>query len=269
MSPHERQQACLLYRHFLSRLVDLEWLAARSDMSALWSQIVALLAAFSFVFVVLKMEQLWVHHLSPAQELVTAWGDQEFLIATTITVTGLFAVLTWNTIFPDKRDALVLSPLPVRTRTITLSKLAALLSALGIAVLAVNSFTGLAAPFLLPTHAGAFFPLRAFAAYAVTMAAVALFIFSALVTLQALTLQLLPYRLFLSLSAYLQMAVLVLVLIVYFLTPPLATVTGLTAPEHQMLLAWLPSFWFLGLWQELLGNAPSFFAPYRSGPFIT
>ena len=139
---HERRQAWLLYRHFLSRLIDLEWLAARSDLSALWSQIVALLAAFSFVLVILKMQQLWVLYLSAAQEMEAAWGDQEFLIATTMTITGLFTVLTWNAIFPDRRDALMLSPLPVRTRIITFSKLAALASALAIAVIAVNSFTG-------------------------------------------------------------------------------------------------------------------------------
>jgi hypothetical protein len=40
---------------------------------------------------------------------------------------------------------------------------------------------------------------------------------------------------------------------VYFLMPPLANPRGLTAPESQHLLKLIPSFWFLGLYQELNG----------------
>ena len=43
---------------------------------------------------------------------------QHFLIATTMLVVGLFAVLSWETTFPDQRDVLVLAALPVRARTI-------------------------------------------------------------------------------------------------------------------------------------------------------
>jgi hypothetical protein len=32
-------------------------------------------------------------------------------------VVGLFAVLSWESTFPDKRDVLVLGPLPVRAGT--------------------------------------------------------------------------------------------------------------------------------------------------------
>src|SRR5205085_794217 len=47
---------------------------------------------------------------------------QHFMIATTMLVVGLFAVLSWDATFPDQRDALVLAPLPVRPRTMFLAK---------------------------------------------------------------------------------------------------------------------------------------------------
>ena len=53
------------------------------------------------------------------------------MIATTMLVVGLFAVLSWESTFPDRRDVLVLSPLPVRARTLFLAKVAAVGSALG------------------------------------------------------------------------------------------------------------------------------------------
>jgi hypothetical protein len=46
-----------------------------------------------------------------------------------------------------------------------------------------------------------------------------------------------------------------LFLSVYFLQPSLATPQALMATQNQRLLAWLPSYWFVGLFQELSGFA--------------
>ncbi len=46
----------------------------------------------------------------------------------------LFTVLAWNNVLPDRRDRLILGLLPVRPRTVLLAKLAALGTALGVAV---------------------------------------------------------------------------------------------------------------------------------------
>ena len=69
--------------------------------------------------------------------------EQEFLIASTMAIAGLFSVLAWNTVLPDRRDCLVLGLLPVRVRTIFLAKVAAIATALGVSVAAINIFTGL------------------------------------------------------------------------------------------------------------------------------
>ena len=84
----------------------------------------------------------------PDLGLVLAWVEAHFLISTTMLVVGLFAVLSWESMFPDRRDVLVLSPLPVRGRTLFLAKVAAVATALSLTVLALNIFPGLAAPFV-------------------------------------------------------------------------------------------------------------------------
>jgi hypothetical protein len=46
--PVERDQFRMLYRSFLTRIVDLELLSSRGDIGKLLGQLTALLAAFSF-----------------------------------------------------------------------------------------------------------------------------------------------------------------------------------------------------------------------------
>ena len=94
-----------------------------------------------------------------------------------------------------------------------------------------------------------------------------LFVFCVFLTAQGVASQLLSYRLFLRASSFLQLAAFFLILGVYFLTPGLATVAKLAAPENQRLLDWLPSYWFLGLLQELNGGADPVFAPLAARAF--
>ncbi len=79
--------------------------------------------------------------------LVFAWVEAHFLISTTMLVVGLFAVLSWESMFPDRRDVLVLAPLPVRPHTLFLAKVAAVATALSLTVVALDFFPGLAVPF--------------------------------------------------------------------------------------------------------------------------
>ncbi len=63
--------------------------------------------------------------------------------------TGLITVFIWDTLVFDKRDAMVLGPLPVRGTTVVFAKLAALATFLVGAALAVNVTSGV--PFALVT----------------------------------------------------------------------------------------------------------------------
>jgi len=252
--PSERRQFGLLYRDFLFRMVDLELFSSHGDIGKLLGQGGALLAAFSFVMTVLMVPRYMTSRLPVEGLAVAAWGDEEFLISTTLAVAGLFAVVAWNAVLPDRRDAFVLGPLPVRIRTVFAAKVTAMISGLGVSILAVNVFTGMA----FPTFGAG---LRALAAYWTTMAAAGVFVFASLLALQGFAAHLLSYRRFLRISGVLQTVALFVILSCYFLTPSLATPHQLAAPENQRLFAWLPSFWFLGFFQELRGSTDAVFAP--------
>jgi len=241
--PDQHRQFRILYRDFLFRILDLELLASRGVAQRLLGQFAAMLAAFSFTFTMYFVPRYGLSTLPWEKLSRLGWVDQDLLIATTMAIAGLFTVLAWNNVLPDRRDCLILGLLPVRQRTVFLTKLAALGTALGVAIAALNAFTGLAYPFAIaPPGSGTLAVLRGFGAYWTTMFAAGLLVCCALLSIQAIAANLLPYRLFLKLSGVLQMAAFFAILGVYFLKPPYTA--GLT---------WLPSFWFLGLFQKLSG----------------
>jgi hypothetical protein len=168
---------------------------------------------------------------------------------------GLITVLNWDSAFPDRRDVLVLAPLPVRASTLFLAKIAALCAAPFLAIVALNIFSGLVWPLFFNSGKGRVFPLlRVLPAYWITILIAGVFIVFAFLAVQGLAANLLPRQLFLRVSAFFQAGLLCLLLLVYFLEPSLESPAVLTAPENQRLLAWLPSYWFLGLFQQLNGS---------------
>jgi len=247
-----RLQFRVLYREFLFRMVDLELLSAQGDITKLLGQFAGLLI---FISSVQALGALLFdgRRMSTSTLMIFYWRQEHSLIAMTMVVVGLFAVLSWDSMFPDRRDVLVLAPLPIRARTLFLAKVAALATALNLTVVALNVFTGLVWPCRLTPANGGFLDVilslalyRSFAAYWITMLSAGAFIFCSVLSVQGLA-GLLPRRRFLRASAFLQMAAFCLLVSVYFLEPSLA-------PENQRVLAWLPSYWFLGLFQALNGS---------------
>src|SRR5271170_1717919 len=135
-------QLRVLYRQFLFRVFDLEVLSAHAqgDANRLLGQFAALLVFVSVSITLGSM--LFSEPTAPWMDsrdsgLLLAMVAQHFLIATTMLVVGLFAVLSWDATFPDRRDVLVLGPLPVRPRTLFLAKAASLGAALGVTVVSL------------------------------------------------------------------------------------------------------------------------------------
>lgn len=144
----------VLYREFLFRMVDLEVLSAdaQGDANKLLGRFASVLVFISVWMALGALGYAGTRMDSPAAlalELVTS----QFLIGATMLVVGLFAVLSWDSTFPDRRDVLVLAPLPVRGRTMFLAKVAAAATALVLAVVLLHGAMGLVWPFAFAVHA--------------------------------------------------------------------------------------------------------------------
>jgi hypothetical protein len=237
-------------------VIDLDALSADGDMRKLTGQIIGILAGISIIFAAPLL--LMRGPLPPP----VAWSAEHFFLSTTMAVVGVLSVLSWNSVLPDRKDLLVLLPLPVPTRTIFAAKGAALASVLSSSLIALNWISGLTWPLLFsPPRSSLFGSLWSVAAWWITLALAAVFIFSCALCAQACAALLLPRQLFLRISALLQVTAFVTILGTWVLEPSLATVPALEASQNQRLLAWLPSYWFLGVFQQLNRSMQPAFAP--------
>ncbi len=245
-----RQQWRVLFRLFLSKVIDPELLSTEVDPEKLLGQIVTALLSVSFL---VSIPLLFMGGRLPEG---IAQMFEHFFIATTMLVVGLFAVLSWDEVFPSRRDVLVLSPLPVSSRTIFLAKMAALGAGLGLAVGALNGVSGLLWPWMFaPAGSGIFGPFRAMLGFWLTLVMAGMFVFGATLTVQGIAARVLPRQMFLRISALMQVALFCVLVSVYVLEPSLESKTALSAAANQRLLEWLPSYWFWGMFQQLNGSA--------------
>jgi hypothetical protein len=250
----------VLYRQFLLRVVDLEALSVQADVPRFLGQFASILIFISLIAATGVLMSGGALKDNVDAYLRFAWGGEQALISGMMLVIGLLTVVSWDSTFPDRRDVMVLSPLPLAPRTILLAKVVASAALLGLAILTLNFASGIAWPLLIGSHHESVWGyFESFAAYWFTMVAASAFLYCAVLTVQGFTALLLPRRVYLTLSALLQLAAFGLFLGVYFLQPSLATPAAMAAAENHCVLAWSPSFWFFALFNQLNGTLPSDF----------
>ena len=237
----------VLHQQFLLRVIDLESLSIEADIPRFLGQFAGVLIMFSFI-----------HAFAVYVAIVQfPYRLEHYLISTMMLVAGLITVVSWDSTFPDRRDIMVLAPLPIRPGMILAAKISASATLLFVALLALNTMPGLVAPLLLgQLHQSIFGSFQVLAAYWITMVVATLFLYCAVLAFQGLASLILPRRLFLRLSALLQLAAFGLFISVYFLEPALGTVPELLAPENQRVLVLSPQLWFLGLFNQINGTLP-------------
>lgn len=246
----------ILYRVFWLRVIDLEALSPEGDVQKLAGQIVGILAGISIIFAAPLL--LMAGPLPPS----VAWTAEHFFLSTTMAVVGVLSVMSWNSVLPDRKDLLVLGPLPVRTRTIFAAKISALVGLLSFSVIALNWISGLTWSLLFSQpRAGTFGSLWSIVAWWITLTAASAFVFCCGLCIQGGAALVLPRQLFLRVTALLQVVAFVTVLGTWVLEPSLESIAALTAPRNQRLLAWLPSYWFLGMFQQINRSMQPAFAP--------
>jgi hypothetical protein len=182
-----------------------------------------------------------------------------FITYSMVTV-GFIAVCLWDALTFDRRDAMVLGPLPVRGRTIVIAKLAALGALLMGAATAVNLLNAFVFAFSTADRLGGFTLIRHFLALFVSTAAGALFVFAVVTILRGVVDLLAGPRTAAAVGSLMQFVFVVGLLGVVILCPAVWRV------PHRVLVnmtitGWLPTSWFLALFEQIRGSRRFYSGP--------
>lgn len=242
----------LLARTFFARFFESDLLPADVPQAqfVIWS--LALLAAPGLLLPVRLIGNLL--QAPPASLPDSLLLHRLIFITLSMTIAGVVTLIIWDGVFPDRRDARILTPLPVSGRVLIGARLLALAALCGIFV----GGTSLAPTVTYGLAAGAFGaaanPLRGLIAHAVANVAASVFVFTSLIALQGLALNFAGRRWSDRLSFLTQMLFVLALLQLAFFMPHLAGALPSDLQGTWLLL--LPSVWFLGL-NDVVGGVPA------------
>lgn len=241
-----------LVRHFTNRLFESDMIARGGNLNEIVVTIIALLIAGGVVLAYVTALQFARHPgMNRAMLEALRWENREFLLSLSMAATAALSIVSWESVFPDRADCVILSQMPLRIRTLLAAKLTTLLAAFAITVAATNAATGILFPLLTASEGSL---AITFVAHFVSVLAASAFVFFSFLALQAVLIHLLPYRYWKRISAWIQLGALFTVLFGFFLVPPISAPGLLTQPANHRIVALVPSFWFVGLYQTILGT---------------
>jgi hypothetical protein len=251
------RQSLLLGRTFFGRLFESDLMPAGLPQVQLviWSMVLlATPAMFVPITRLPKYQHMQFYPGTLAQAIST---DRLFLFTYAMIAMGFLGLVTWDGVFPDRRDARILGSLPLATRTLVLARLGALVFMFGL------FFTGSQLPtaVIFGAIGGGFDSpggiVRGIFAQSVATGLASAFTFFALVAMQCALLN------GLGRSAVQRVAVVLqtlfaasLVQMLLFLPEVGARMRdGNLAPDwvSSPLARLLPSVWFLGVYEALTG----------------
>ncbi len=191
--------------------------------------------------------------------LAEVHADRLFFISLSMITAAIVSVVQWQGLFPNRRDYLVLKPLPIRLYQIFVARF---LSSLIIAVVVIVNLN-LATSVLFPLLTSGRWQFPSFGTHYVVAHAAAtfgagLFAFFAVGAMYGAVMNLLPPRAFDRVSVFMQalLATAFVASVPYVLDMP-NWYERIAARPHWMSL--FPPAWFLGLYETLLGTRDRYF----------
>ena len=249
-----------LVTHFTNRLFDTELVSRTGTLRDSFVSVVAILGAVSVVVGYVTVMKHWMMDARTREVVRSAveWSDREFLISLSMAVVAVAGVFSWQSMFPDQKDCLILSSLPVKTWKMIAAKVTALAGMFLVVAVSLNIATTFFFPIATLKYMTAAQAIQFYAAHIIAVGAASAFSFLAVLCVQALLANILPYRFFQRASAWVQMGSLFTSLFLFFMIPPIASSGALVLPQNRTAALSLAPFWFLGLYQTLLGTQHPF-----------
>lgn len=245
----------LLARHFFGQF-DNDIVAQESDMRTSAVQALGFVAVPG-MFVAFSMLPSAPRFDQPFAQGWNVIATYYFFVLYSMVVMGFVMVFEWDALFPDRRDYIVITPLPIGERTIFFSKLAALAAFLALFLADANLLGGVLGPIISAGPGGITAAARLLPVQALACVSGGAFVAMSFGALQGILINCLPARTFRRVSPWAQMASMALLITVLFVTPFLAGALQPLFEQRSPLLRWFPPFWFLALYLDLLPGHPA------------
>jgi hypothetical protein len=247
-----------LVAHFVRRMFASDEEQGVESVSLGLGAVLAILAspgAFASIFLMDKYSTLlqWVRGQTRFDPFRASVSDEYFFVVLSMTIIGLVMVLRWNRLLPDARDFANLAVLPIPIRNIFLANLAALLGLAVVFGIDVNAASAFLFPGFVTANGGFIVFARLAAAHAVTVFLACLFSFFAIFALVGVSMLVLPKRVFRAASIGMRMLLVIVLLSTFLSNLFLQLFSGRLPHVRELYMRWLPSYWFLGIYQTIAG----------------
>ena len=245
-----------LVAHFLQKLVRGGQDDASSELdfgAGILLGILAAPGAFASMLMLDKYSAFlnWMRGKLGEDLYVTSAPDKHLFLCVAMAVTGIVTILKWDQILPDAQDYLNLSHLPVSSRRILFANTVAILVAVVVVALDVSLIPSVLFPMFVTAAARFTFVdfLWFAAAHASTVILASVFSIASVFGILGSVSAVLPRETFRSWSPWLRGFLLLAMIALLF-----AGFSGQPASRF------LPSVWFLGLYQVIQNRPTPFFA---------
>jgi hypothetical protein len=236
-------QAKILRRHFFRRFFDNDAISIEAETEA------SVIRALCAVAVPALMVAFWLLPHYPGRESWATAADRYFFVLYSFTVMGFVTTFEWEMLFPDRADFLILLPLPLQERALFLAKAKALLTFLGMFLIAANLFAQILFP-AVGTRGNASYAHSAWAHFAAVTLAGICAAFSVL-AVEGLALCLIPSTWFRLVSPIIQAISITVLLLLMLLFPICGSHMQPLLEGRASFAQFVPPLWFLGLYEHL------------------
>ena len=259
MAADEASAFRLMTHLFLRRLIHNDLISPYADRHESLAMVYALtmsLAVFATFF--LSTNYLSAFIQPPGTAALSALSDRFLFIAGSLTISALAALMVWDALALEPRDAAILGPLPIGARTISRAKLAAAI-VFGVALtIALNAVPSILYPAFLTLNIRGISGttiLRLIASHAATVSMAGFFGFFGVVAIRGLLRLVLGENIFRRTASGVQSLLLVGMVTGLLVAPTVRAREVRRWVSQAMVARWpaRPVLWFLGANETLAG----------------
>ena len=240
----------ILRQHFFRRFFDNDTMSVEGETETSVIRALALCAVPSL------MVAFWLlpSYPGPPRPFWAVEADRYFFVLYGFVVMGVVTTFEWEMLFPDRADFLILLPLPLQALELFYAKIRALLTFLGMFLVATNLFSLILYSAVSTRSHGNY--LHTVVAHFCAVMLAGVFAAFSMLALEGVSIAVLPDKLLRFVSPLMQSISIAALLLLLLLFPVVSSRLQLLLDGHSAIARFIPPLWFLGVYERLaLGAA--------------